>query len=101
MLYRAILPRVKHLSLACRGLAVCVSCFSWSFTSLNLVFCDASMNTLETLSNCTDLTSTFEPNVRRDVWKASLARRGVEPYEFDADLFDAFCEADGNHPSET
>lgn len=89
---------MKHLSLACRGLAVCVSCFSRPFASLNLVFCDASQNTLETLSNYTELTSSFEPNIRRDVWKASLAKRGVEPFEFDADLLDAFCEADCNQP---
>ena len=102
---RKILPGVKHLSLACRGLSVCSSCFSWQFHSLNLIFCNASQNTLELLGNHTELSSSFEPNLRREFYRATVARRGEEVHEFGADLFDAFCETDryftsADHPDE-
>ena len=88
------MPPVQHFSLAARGLAVCSSFFSCQFSSVNLVFCNASQNSLDLLGNHMELTQSFEQDIRENVHRAVLTQAGSSVFEFGPDVFEAFCECE-------
>lgn len=98
---RTILPKVQHLGVACRGLAVCSSCLPWGPRSLNLVFTAASNTTHERLDSTADLSSTFDTNIQTTVWSARLLHPhdGASPCEFEEDLFDDHMDSSGTSES--
>ena len=85
---------MEHLSLACKGLAVCASCLPWGCSSLNLVFRTANRNTHELLEHSAELSSYKEQATHRTVWKARLPCQGQLQYDFAEDLFDDDFAAD-------